>query len=183
MSPRGAALSMLAVSGVAVGHIVGYAAAHPEGAAREAALGGHAYLPSFAAAAIPLGVVAALVWAVHTSRQMGLRGTISFRALAAAQLAVFAVQELAERAVVGDPVAGVLAERGVWFGLLAQVAVAYAITRSIDAVRRVVRTLAAGGRVLGTVLRSPTPSFPAGAPATAVASVSVGLRAPPPVAR
>jgi hypothetical protein len=179
MSPRSAALSMLAVSGVAVGHIVGYAAAHPDAAAREAALGGHAYLSPTAAVVIPLGVVAALVWAVRTSRELGLAGTIAFRTLAAAQLGIFAVQEIGERAVVGDPVSSVLTERGVWFGLLAQVVVAFLITRAVDAVRRVVRLLTSGARVLGDDL-DPLLSFvPVVARRQPAAAVTVGLRAPP----
>jgi len=180
MSPRGAALSMLAVAGVAVGHILGYAVAHPDTAAREAALGGHAYLPATATVVVPLGVVAALAWAVRTSRQLGVAGTIPFRSLAAAQLAVFAVQEVGERLLAGDGASAVLAERGVWFGLVAQLLVAYVVTRSLHAVRRVVRAVLRGGRVL----RSPLPArpislVPARAPRRAPAPVAVGLRAPP----
>ena len=179
MGPRAVAISMLAVSGVAVGHIVGYAAAHPEAAAREAALGGHAYLPSVAAVAIPLGVAAALVWAIRTSRQLGLAGAIPFGTLAATQLAVFAVQEIGERIAVGEPASGVLTERGIWFGLLAQVAVAYLITRSIDAVRRAVHMLTGAGRVLRDVLRHPVAFVPVVVRVQRAVAVSVGLRAPP----
>lgn len=179
MGPRAVAISMLAVSGVAVGHIVGYAVAHPETAAREAALGGHAYLPSAAAVAIPLGVVAALAWAIRTSRQLGLAGAIPFRTLAVAQLAVFAVQEIGERIAVGEPASSVLTERGVWFGLLAQVAVAHLITRSVDAVRRVVHLLTGGGRVLRDVLCPPVSFVPVVVRVQRAVAVSVGLRAPP----
>lgn len=179
MGPRGVAISMLAVSGVAVGHIVGYGVAHPQAAAREAALGGHAYLPSVAAVAIPLGVVAALVWAIRTSRQLGLAGAIPFRTLAIAQLAVFAVQEIGERVVVGEPASSVLTERGVWFGLLAQVAVARLITRSVDAVRRVVHLLTGGGRVLRDAVRPPISFVPVVVRVQRAVAVSVGLRAPP----
>ncbi|MCO8129004.1 hypothetical protein NHL50_17500 [Acidimicrobiia bacterium EGI L10123] len=179
MSPRGVAISMLAVSGVAVGHIVGYGVAHPQAAAREAALGGHAYLPAAATVAIPLGVVAALAWAIRTSRQLGLAGAIPFRTLALAQLGVFAVQEVGERVAVGDAASGVLTERGVWFGLLAQVAVAYLITRSIDAVRRVVRLLTGGGRVLRDLVCPPVSIVPVVVRVQRAVAVSVGLRAPP----
>ena len=179
MSPRGVAISMLAVSGVAVGHVVGYGVAHPQAAAREAALGGHAYLPSVAAVAIPLGVVAALVWAIRTSRQLGLAGAIPFRTLALAQLGLFAVQEIVERVAVGEPASSVLAERGVWFGLLAQVAVAHVITRSVDAVRRVVQLLTGGGRVLRELVCPPVSFVPATVRVQRAVAVSVGLRAPP----
>lgn len=170
---------MLAVAGVAVGHIAGYGLAHPGAAAREAALGGHAYLPAAASVAIPLGVVAALVWAVRTSRQLGMAGRISWRGLAAAQLAVFAVQELGERAVAGDPLREALVERGVWFGLLAQVVVAFLATRAVDAVRRAVRTVRPGARRLGDRPRPRITFVPVTAPRVALAPVAVGLRAPP----
>jgi hypothetical protein len=172
---------MLAVSGVAVGHILGYAVAHPDAAAREAALGGHAYLPATASVVIPLGVVAALVWAVRTSRQLGLAGTIPFRTLLAAQVGVFAVQELGERVLAGEPASAVLVERGVWFGLVAQVLVAYLITRSVDAVRRVVHLLTGGGRVLRDLVDIPVSSVPVVVRVQRSVAVSVGLRAPPAV--
>lgn len=179
MSPRGIAISMLAVSGVAVGHIVGYAVAHPQAAAREAALGGHAYLPSAAAVAIPLGVAAALAWAIRTSRQLGLAGDIPFRTLALVQLGVFAVQEVGERLAIGDAASGVLTERGVWFGLVAQVVVAYLITRSIDAVRRVVHLITGGGRLLRDVIRPPVSFVPVIVRVQRAVAIAVGLRAPP----
>lgn len=171
---------MLAVAGVAVGHVLGYAAAHPDAATREAALGGHAYLPVAASVVVPVGIVAALVWAVRTSRQLGVASTIPFRHLAAAQVAVFAVQEVAERLVSGDGATAVLSERGVWFGLVAQLLVAAVVTRALHAVRRVVRAVLRGGRVLQTGLSVRPISFvPASVPRRAPASVAVGLRAPP----
>ena len=179
MDPRRVTFWMLALAGVAVGHIVGYGLAHPETAAREAALGGHAYLPAAASVAIPLGVVAALVWAVRTGRQLGMAGRIPWRSLAAAQLALFAVQEFGERAVSGDPMTSLLTERGVWLGLLAQVGVAILVTRSVDAVRRVVRMVRPGARRLGDRLRVRMLFVPAATPHVARVSVAVGLRAPP----
>ncbi len=92
---------MLAVAGVAVGHIAGYAIAHPDAAGREAALGGHAYLPVAASVIVPLGVLTALVWAVRTARTLHLAGRIDVRHLVVAQLAVFGCQEVAERLVSG----------------------------------------------------------------------------------
>lgn len=170
---------MLATAGVAVGHIVGYALAHPDGAAREAALGGHAYLPAAAATAIPVGVVAALWWAIRTARSLGLAGQFDWRRLAAAQLAVFAVQELGERVVGGEGAAAVLSERGVWFGILAQIAVAYLAVRGIDLVQRVVRLVSAGRPVTTrlplVLLFVPHPPVSTSPHAT----VAVGLRAPP----
>ncbi len=170
---------MLAIAGVAVGHIVGYGLAHPEDAAREAALGGHAYLPATASVVVPLGVVAALVWAVRTSRQLGMAGSIPWRHLACAQVGLFALQEIGERAVVGDPLSSVFVERGVWLGLVAQVAIALLVTRAVDAVRRVVRSVRCGGRLLGDRLHLEIPFVPVPAPRVVPVPVSVGLRAPP----
>lgn len=170
---------MLATAGVAVGHIIGYAVAHPDAAAREAALGGHAYLPAAAAAVIPIGVAAALWWAVVTARSLGLAGSIDWRRLAAAQLGVFAFQEVGERLVGGEAATGVFAERGVWFGLIAQVVVAYAVTRLIDVVRRTVRFLSGGRPATARLLRLSLSTPVAATTVAHVPTVSVGLRAPP----
>ena len=171
---------MLATAGVAVGHIVGYAVAHPDGAAREVALGGHAYLPAAASVVIPLGIAGALWWAVTTARALGLAGVVDLRRLAAAQLALFAVQEVGERVVGGEAAASVLGERGVWFGLLAQVLVAHLSVRAIEWTRRVVRAVVTGTRPSTSLSLEPRlRSFPVAVPATRSATVSVGLRAPP----
>lgn len=170
---------MLATAGVAVGHIAGYALAHPDAAAREAALGGHAYLPAAAATVIPVGVVVALWWAVRTARQLGLGGQIDWRRLAAAQVAVFAVQEVGERLVGGEATTAVFVERGVWFGLVAQLVVAFLVVRGIDVVRRAVRFVTAGRPVTSGLpeITFRVPVVPTSSIATA--TVAVGLRAPP----
>ena len=86
---------MLATAGVAVGHMVGYVIAHPAGNGRAAALGGgHGYLPITATFVVPVGVVAALWWAVRTARDLGIVGTLDWRHLAAAQVALFTLQEV-----------------------------------------------------------------------------------------
>lgn len=170
---------MLATAGVAVGHIVGYAVAHPDAAAREAALGGHAYLPTAAATVIPIGVGAALWWAVKTARSLGLAGSIDWRRLAAAQLGVFAFQEVGERLVGGEAATAVFAERGVWFGLVAQVLVAFVVTRFIDVVRRTVRLVTRGRPVTAQLPRLSFSTPVAARIVVHVPTVSVGLRAPP----
>ncbi|WP_436792719.1 hypothetical protein [Actinospongicola halichondriae] len=179
MSPRRVAFWMLATAGVAVGHIAGYALAHPDVAAREAALGGHAYLPAAAATAIPVGVLAALWWAVRTARTLGLAGSLDWRRLAAAQVAVFAVQEVGERLVGGEGLSAVLDEPGVWLGLVAQVAVAFLTIRGIDLVRRAVRLVIAGRPVTTQLPRLASVVHPVIAPRPVTATVAVGLRAPP----
>lgn len=179
MNPRRIAFWMLAVAGVALGHIAGYAVAHPNGAVREAALGGHAYLPVTASVVVPLGVATALVWAIRTARSMGMAGEIRCTHLALAQVALFSVQEVGERVASGAGAGTTLGERGVWFGLVAQVLVAFLVTRSVDLVRRVARFVTAGRRP--TVDRPvPVPPFsPRTVLVSSPAAVAVGLRAPP----
>lgn len=172
---------MLATAGVAVGHIVGYGVAHPGSAAREAALGGHAYLPAAASVLIPLGVASALVWAVRTSRQLGLRGRIRFGHLAAAQVGVFLSQEVLERAASGIPVSDVLTERGVWFGLLAQGLVAWLSTRAVDGVRRAARFVRTGARLVSGTPRPALTFVPVPVLRSSPVVVAVGSRAPPAV--
>lgn len=170
---------MLVVAGVAVGHIAGYAVAYPDAAGREAALGGHGYLPVAAGIVVPLGVVAALVWAVRTARSMGMAGEIETRHLALAQSAVFLCQEVAERVVAGNGVTATLGERGVWFGLLAQVVVAFLVTRAVDLVRRATRFVTGGRQPMGTRLRPTRPLLLHPVLWTTPMPVAVGLRAPP----
>ncbi len=173
---------MLTFAGVAVGHIAGYGLAHPDGAAREVALGGHAYFATAASVVVPLGVFAALGWAVATARTLGMRGRIDVRRLIVAQVVVFAVQEIAERAASGAGLHGALVERGVWFGLLAQVAVAVVVVRGIDLVGRVVRFAIAGPRPRATHAPVSSTFVPRIVSHATGAAVSVGLRAPPAVA-
>ncbi len=179
MDPRRIAFWLLAVAGVAVGHLAGYAVAHPDAAAREAALGGHAYLPVAASVLVPVGVVAALVWAIRTSRELGLAGTIQVRHLAAAQIALFLLQEVGERGVGGIPVTGALTERGVWIGLAAQLLVAWASTRAVAWVRRTVRSIRPGARVLPRLLVPQLPTIVPAVLRSSLATVRVGSRAPP----
>ncbi len=189
MDPRRLAFWLLTTAGVAVGHVAGYAVAHPAAAAREAALGGHEYLPGAAAVAVPLGVVAALVWAVRTSRDLGLAGSLRVRHLAAAQVAVFAAQEVGERAVTGlhpsDALVAAVGERGVWFGLAAQVLVAAASVRAVGLVRRLARAVTTGPR-RRLLAAPPAPLVPVAAlarPATLRTVAPVGRRGPPATAR
>lgn len=179
MSPRRIAFWLLASAGVAVGHISGYVVAHPDTAAREVALGGHAYLPVVASILVPTGILIALGWAVHTARTLGLSGQIRARRLAVAQIGLFLIQEFGERALMGDGATAAFSERGVWLGLLAQIVVAFLVTRAINVVRRVVRCIVSSGRLASSVPRLvPTQLLPVLAP-IAPATVAVGLRAPP----
>lgn len=179
MDPRRIAFWMLVVGGVAVGHIAGYGIAHPDAAGREAALGGHAYLPVAASVLVPLGVVAALAWAVQAARSMGMSGHIDARRLALAQIGVFAVQEAGERIVSGAGAASALTERGVWVGVVAQVVVAFLVTRAVDLAARAVRFVARGQRPTVALPAAVTPFLPHMVVRSTAAPVAVGLRAPP----
>ncbi len=170
---------MLAVAGVAVGHITGYAIAHPDAAGREAALGGHVYLPIAASAIVPLGVFVALVWGIRTARTLDMAGRIDTRHLVMAQLAIFGAQEIAERIVSGAGAGSALVERGVWVGIVAQVVVAVVVVRSIDLVRRAVRFVSGSrARSVGPALVA-APWLPRSLSWSTETPVAVGLRAPP----
>jgi uncharacterized membrane protein (DUF441 family) len=84
-----------------------------------------------------------------------------------------------ERLVGGKGLDAVVAERGVWLGLLAQVAVAYLATRGIDLVRRAVRLVLTGRPVTTIVPRLARHVVGRVVPNPAPATVAVGLRAPP----
>lgn len=179
MDPRRIAFWMLAVAGVAVGHIAGYAIAHPDAAGREAALGGHAYLPVAASVLVPLGVVAALAWSVQAARSMGMSGQLDARRLALAQIGVFAVQEVGERLVSGAGAGTALVERGVWIGLVAQVVVAFLVTRAVDLAARAVRFVVRGRRPTVALPPVVTRVLEQTVLRSTAAPVAVGLRAPP----
>lgn len=180
VNPRRLTFWLLATAGVAVGHMAGYALAHPDAAAREAALGGHAYLPGTASLLIPAGVIAVLAWGVTSARSMGLAGQIRWTRLAAAQIAVFALQEVVERILTGQDASSVLSERGVWVGLVAQVVVAAVVTSAINLVRTVVRAVVIGSPRRSTVaLWLDTPAVLDAILVPVRPAVAVGLRAPP----
>lgn len=135
---------LLAIAGVFVGHLVGYTLAHPDEADRALALSGHAYFGPAASVLVPLGAMAMLVVAVRTARRLGEAPTVL--QLAGAQVGLFAVQEVAERAVGSEGAARVIAERGVWLGLVAQVAIAWLSVRLVGLTARVVRRVVLGDR-------------------------------------
>ncbi len=171
---------MLATAGVAVGHMAGYVIAHPTGNGRAAALGdGHGYLPVAATFVVPVAVVAALWWAVRTARELGIVGTLDWRRLAAAQIALFTLQEVGERLVGGEGLEAVITERALGIGLLMQVVVAFIVVRGLSVVRCVVRGIAQGLEVIDVLGDALTWVAPATSVATPWATVAVGLRAPP----
>lgn len=177
---------LLAAAGVAVGHVLGYAAAHPRDVVAHLSLGSHGYLPGAMAIVVPLGIAAGLVHAVRTARLLGVGGAISVRGLAATQLALFGVQEVVERAATGMSPAGVLAslaaEPGVWLGLVAQLLVAWMLVGAVGVTRRIVAR-AIGRRRLAAARASLAPPAPVQPTVRSRPAVgAVGVRGPPLVA-
>lgn len=117
---------LLACAGVLVGHLVGYAAARPNEANRELALGVHNYIGPLATVLVPLGLLAMLGTAIRSVRSHRAAQPIA-RQLATAQVGLFIALELFERVPGSGSPAGVLSDRAVWFGVAAQVAIAYLV--------------------------------------------------------
>lgn len=169
---------LLASGGVFVGHILGYAVAHPDSAERALALSGHAYFGPAAAVVVPVAAVALLAVAIRTVRQLG--DVPSFSELAVAQVGLFLFQELFERVPgVGGPL-DAFAEPGVWAGLIAQVAVAWIAIRLVRATARVVHAVVSGARpVTAAAPALLVATVPAVAPCRSVADRLPGRRGPP----
>lgn len=170
---------VLAVAGVAVGHVIGYGLAHPDQAARELALVGHSYFSPVATVVVPAGVVLLLVYAVRTGRDLGMGDDLSAARLAGVQLGLFSVQEIVEAFAAGSGISGFAGERGVWFGLVAQVVVARVVVEAVRFVRCVVRCLQAGAASRGERLALPLPAAARRPLVPVMAVVAVGPRAPP----
>ena len=180
MHPRRLSFWLLATAGVAVGHFAAYLIAHPDRGARELALAGHDYLPAAMAFVVPLGTLAALVIAVRTARSLGMAGQLSWSRLAAAQCAIFAVQEVAERLIDGQHALAAGAERAVWVGFVAQSLVALLATKAVDWARRVVRfALGAARSTSAAPVRTPVVLHPEPWSCWRLPVVAVGVRAPP----
>ena len=151
---RRISLGLLAIAGVLAGHALGYLTAYPDDAERALAGAGHGYLGPLAVAVAPLGLVAVLAIAVRTVRRLG--SAPSLGRLVAFQTALFLAQEVLERIPgPGQPI-DVVTERAVWFGLVAQLLVAWIALRLVALTARVLRAVAHGSR-----LRLGTPGTPA----------------------
>lgn len=141
---RRISLGLLAIAGVLVGHALGYLVAYPDDAERAMAGAGHGYLGPVAAVVAPFGLAAVLAIAVRTVRR--LAAAPSLWQLAGVQVLVFAAQEVLERIPgPGQPV-DVITERAVWFGLVAQLLVAWLSLRLVGLTARVVRAVARAPR-------------------------------------
>lgn len=169
---------LLAIGGVFLGHILGYAVAHPDHADRALALSGHAYFGPAAAVVVPVGALALLVTAIRTVRRLGEAPTVG--ELAAVQCGLFMVQEFVERIPgTGNPL-DAIAEPGVWAGMLAQVLVAWTAVRLVRATARVVAAVARGARPVSSAQpRLVVPPLAPIVPCRAVALRLPSRRGPP----
>jgi hypothetical protein len=146
----------VAAAGAVVGHMVAYALAVPEGAARLALLltTGHAYWSAAIAAGLVLGFVS-LATTVLRHFRAGLLpgrprpgmplGRLAAQ-LAGFQVAIYLVQEMLERVAVGAPLASLLEARLLGVGVVVQVAIAFCLAVLL-------RTAGAAAEAAGRVLR------------------------------
>lgn len=163
---------LLASGGVFVGHIIGYAVAHPDRADRALALSGHAYFGPAAAVVVPVAAVGLLVTAVRMARRLGEAPSVG--ELAVAQVGLFSFQELVERIPGTGAPLDAFAEPGVWAGLVAQVLVAWVVVRAVRATAKVVRHVCSGARPVV----SARPVLVVARPTTVVSCSTVALRLP-----
>jgi hypothetical protein len=124
----------VSVAGAVVGHMLAYALAVPEAAARLALLvtTGHAYWSAAIAAAAVFGLGSLATTLLrrfragllpHRSRPDEPLGRLAAQ-LAGLQLTIYLVQEMLERVAVGAPLASLLDGRLLAVGVLVQVAIA-----------------------------------------------------------
>jgi len=150
-------LAGAAVAGAAVGHSIAYLIVAPQGRTRAALLlgTGHGYRSTLASAEIVLGVLAAVMF-LGRRFHSGLRSArrpvgddpwawVAAR-LALLQVAIFAVQEMVERAAVGYPIGSLTTDRLVSIGVLVQVAVAVLAAALLVCLGRAAEAV---GRMLG----------------------------------
>jgi hypothetical protein len=146
----------VAVAGAVVGHMLAYALAVPEGAARLALLltTGHAYWSAAIAAGLVLGLVSLATTLLRHFRAGLLPGQprpdLPFGRLAAQlagfQVAIYLVQEVLERVAVGAPLASLLDAHLLAIGVAVQVAIAFCLAILL-------RTAGAAAEAAGRVLR------------------------------
>jgi hypothetical protein len=129
-------IALLVPVGVWLGHALAYTIEGPPGA--EVAQQ-HGYLGLAPTLTVPAALLAVTWWAAgRRGRRAELPGALS---LAAVQVALFLVQETAERlAVAGDPLS-LLSSPVLWCGLAAQALVAGLVALLVRAARRTVEAL------------------------------------------
>lgn len=188
-----AALAGAAVAGAVVGHDLTYLLTVPDPHARAALLGetGHGYWFAAVATAVVLGGVALGLTLVRHFR-VGWQGRTATsgrrvlpvtQRLACMQVAIFVVQELTERLIVGAPLAGML-QHEMAAGIAVQIIVAFAgavllalVARSAEAVGRALHRSTPAPQRAGYQRR-----WQVRGPHVGLVAGSVRSRAPPPMA-
>lgn len=135
MTVRRLATMLLASVGALVVHQLAYLTAHPEDAARQLALAGHAYLGPAASVLVPLAMVAGVAHVIGSARRSLGGRRASFRLLLAMQTALFFGQEVIERS---GSLERTFAEPAMLIGLALQVPVAWLLVRAAGEIRKVI---------------------------------------------
>lgn len=118
-------VAVLAIAGVAAGHSIAYGfvpASHLHGPGTAHV---HGYMTVFVPVAIGVALVAVLQFALTARR--GVLPPIPWKLLLCLQVALFVVQEAAERYLIDGQPIGVLGEPLLWIGVAVQAAVARAV--------------------------------------------------------
>lgn len=171
---RIAAVAAVAAAGALAGHAVGYHLARPTHAVAHLTTG-HGYSGALAAVVLPLGAAALVALAIRHARRTGGVPGLTVRSLAGVQLGIFLAQELGERLAAGQGL-DLARDRGVWWGVIAQVVIAWLL----------VRALRLGAAIVTWLTRRPKPSRqrhrrprPVTDPVVALAVAGPRSRAPP----
>ncbi len=177
-------VAALAVAGVAIGHLLVYAAVLPDAAVRDAFLArtGHGYFPAFVDAAVTIGAVAlmgSVLGSLVRSSSPAARPRALFVRLAVAQSASFVVLEAVERLVSGSSFAD-LVHGDLLAGIAVQVLVAAAIALVASILRRAVQRAASLERLSDRPPRGVAAlAIGASSPVAARLPRRSGARAPP----
>jgi hypothetical protein len=175
-----------------VGHSIAYLIVAPQGRSRAMLLAGtgHGYRSTFAAAEIVLGLLAVTTFVarrfdrgLHRRRRPASGEPWAWVAarLSVLQVAIFALQEVLERKVVGSPLGELIGDRLLLVGILAQVVVAIAAATLLVLLGRAAEAV---GRALGRggdrrPVRVPVARPRAATPPSSRPRGSRGIRAPP----
>jgi hypothetical protein len=87
---------------------------------------------------LPLGFAALIAFGLAQGLGPRRSGWLRVGPLAATQCGAFLAQEILERALSGHSIADIATERGVWYGLIAQLFVAWMLVRLTRAMGQVV---------------------------------------------
>lgn len=124
-------------------HQLAYLAAYPVAEVRAEALVGHGHLPTQWVILTPLAVVAATVSILRQVRQLELGSDANWMTVAGGGMAVFAIQELVETQLRGEPLVALAANPVLWIGLglapIVAVAMVLALRQTSELIARYLR--------------------------------------------